>query len=190
MTQLELLDEVAAALNHLGIGWMLVGSYAAAAHGHPRTTHDIDVVAQLSMEHVEPLVELLGDQYYLSREALTEAIERGTPANVIHAASGDKLDIWPLGADAYQVASFQRRQEMKLGALAAFVQSPEDTILSKLRWQRESQSARHHEDAVGVAVVQYGHLDLDYMRHWAEELGLTPDLCRLLDEAEASANAR
>lgn len=184
MTQLELLAAVASALDRSGIAWMLVGSYASAAHGRPRTTHDIDVVARLTAEHIDSLMELLTDRHYVSREALVQAVQHGTPANVLDAASGDKLDLWPLQDDPYQLASFERRQEIRLPGLTAFVQSPEDTILSKLRWLRQSQSRRHYEDALGVTVAHHGRLGLDYMRHWARELDLAADLDGLISEAE------
>jgi len=189
MTQLELLADVAAALDDLRIAWTLVGSYASAAHGRPRTTHDIDVVAQLRAEHIGPLQQLLGERYYLSQEALAQAVKHGTPANVLNPRSGDKLDLWPLQADPYQLAAFNRRKPVTLGGLAAFVQSAEDTILSKLQWLRQSQSERHYHDALGVAEVQHGKLDSDYMRRWAGELGLAADLQRLLAEAEESVGS-
>jgi hypothetical protein len=37
-------------------------------------------------------------------------------------------------------------------------------------------SNRQLGDAVGIAVVQKGNLDLPYLRHWAKELGVISSL--------------
>ena len=61
--------------------------------------------------------------------------------------------------------------------------SPEDSILSKLEWSREGASERQFLDALAVARTQGEDLDRLYLRRWAEELGLTAELERLLSEA-------
>ena len=62
--------------------------------------------------------------------------------------------------------------------------SPEDSILSKLEWSREGASERQFLDALAVARTQGDDLDLAYLKRWAQELGLTAELERLLSEAK------
>ena len=62
--------------------------------------------------------------------------------------------------------------------------SPEDAILSKLEWSKESQSERQFHDALGVAVVQWQRLDKAYLRKWAQELSVADLLETLLNHAE------
>jgi hypothetical protein len=60
--------------------------------------------------------------------------------------------------------------------------TPEDAILSKLEWSKMAESERQFRDAFGVALVQSGRLDWDYMRKWAVELDVTTLLERLAAE--------
>jgi hypothetical protein len=49
----------------------------------------------------------------------------------------------------------------------AWLGSPEDVLLHKLDWNRITPSERQLADAAGIAAVQAGQLDLDYLRQWA-----------------------
>ena len=66
--------------------------------------------------------------------------------------------------------------------------SPEDSILSKLEWSREGASERQFLDALAVARTQGDDLDMAYLRRWAEELGVTTELERLLAEVQKHAS--
>ena len=59
----------------------------------------------------------------------------------------------------------------------------EDIILSKLEWMKGRESEIQYSDALGVAVTQWGNLDLEYLRQWAGQLGVENVLARLLKEA-------
>ena len=54
--------------------------------------------------------------------------------------------------------------------------SPEDIILMKLEWRKDTRSQRQYDDALGVARLRGGTLDWGYLRRWSEELGITEDL--------------
>jgi hypothetical protein len=65
------------------------------------------------------------------------------------------------------------------------VSSPEDTILMKLNWSRQSGgSEKQFGDALRVYEVQAGGLDHAYLETWAERLGVVGLWRRLLREAE------
>jgi hypothetical protein len=68
--------------------------------------------------------------------------------------------------------------------LDVWVVSPEDVILSKLEWAKNSESGQQYRDALGVATVQYDHLDRDYLYKWAKELQVESSLERLLKYAK------
>jgi hypothetical protein len=51
------------ALNVLEIPYFIGGSLASSVHGVIRTTMDVDLIADLRLEHVEPLVQMLGQPY-------------------------------------------------------------------------------------------------------------------------------
>ena len=65
-----------------------------------------------------------------------------------------------------------------------WIVSPEDAILSKLEWCRDSESTMHLQDALGVAVVQWERLDRTYLKKWANKLQLEGQLEQLLNEAQ------
>jgi hypothetical protein len=64
--------------------------------------------------------------------------------------------------------------------------SPEDIVLLKLRWFKETggTSERQWNDVLGVLAVQAEALDFDYLTDSAKELGLQ----ELLDRAKAEAS--
>ncbi len=63
--------------------------------------------------------------------------------------------------------------------VAAWVATPEDVILAKLRWRLESRSEVQWRDCVEIASVQ--RLDENYLRRWAHLLHVEPDLDDLLE---------
>jgi len=65
------------------------------------------------------------------------------------------------------------------------VSSPEDTILAKLRWAKQSGgSEKQFTDALRVYEVQYEKLDIDYLEQWVKKLNVESLWKRLVDEAE------
>ncbi len=60
-----------------------------------------------------------------------------------------------------------------LGVLT-WVATPEDVVLSKLRWRLESRSETQWRDCIEIAASQ--NLDIDYLRHWASYLGVSADV--------------
>jgi hypothetical protein len=65
------------------------------------------------------------------------------------------------------------------------VASPEDTILAKLQWYRDSGSVsdRQWNDVLGMLKVQGAALDRAYLDEWARELGLADLLRKAIEEA-------
>jgi len=55
--QIAVTITVADALDDLGVPYAIVGSFASAVHGVMRATMDADLVADLRLEHVEPLAQ-------------------------------------------------------------------------------------------------------------------------------------
>ncbi|MFM7493522.1 MAG: hypothetical protein ACKO2A_06400, partial [Acidimicrobiaceae bacterium] len=60
-----------------------------------------------------------------------------------------------------------------------WVATPEDVVLSKLLWRAQTRSEVQWRDCIEVAASQ--KLDTIYLRSWAEQLGITPDIEKLLD---------
>jgi hypothetical protein len=87
----------------------------------------------------------------------------------------------------YDQLKFERRQAYLLtGGTSIYVASPEDLVVNKLRWGRQSQSEKQWRDVLGVLKTQQDQLDYEYMYRWAEEF----DLAELLEQATLAAGVR
>jgi len=67
--------------------------------------------------------------------------------------------------------------------MEVWVLAPEDVILSKLAWAKESMSERQMQDVLRVLQVRRKSLDEEYLRKWADVLGVQDLLRKLLEEA-------
>lgn len=176
-----------AAFDRLGVAYFLAGSVASSAYGLPRTTLDVDLVADLKPEHVEPLVRLLEGTYYVSAPMIAEALAGRSSFNVIHLGTLLKADVFLVKRTAYDREAFRRAQAQLRSseALPFVLGTPEDVVLHKLLWYRMGGevSERQWLDVLGVLKVQAEELDGPYLHRWAAELGVSSLLARALDEA-------
>ena len=185
MPQQELLIAVIRALDGARIPYMLTGSLVSSMQGEPRATHDIDVIVSLQTADVGQLVSVFAPpRYYLDPDDVHEAIREGSMFNVIDASDGGKVDFWMLSDEALDASRFERRRRESVLGTPAYVSSPEDTIVAKLRWAKMSGgSEKQFGDALRVYEVQYPDLDLAYVEGWVQELELADLWSRLLAEA-------
>ena len=152
MSQPELLKHVIQVLDELGIAYMLTGSLASSMQGAPRLTHDIDLVVALSPQDSERLFRAFDTSlYYLSRQAMDEAILQGRMFNLLEFASGDKVDFWMLTDEPFDEVRFARKRTEELLGIRINVSSPEDTILAKLRWAVEAGGSERQSETPGVS---------------------------------------
>jgi hypothetical protein len=166
--QLEFLKDLVTRLEGLGVPYAITGSVASNIWGTPRLTHDIDLLVVLSRGNIPQILAAFPSPYYVSQQAVTEAVETGSMFNVVDTARGLKADFWVSAGDPFNQSMLSRRRQVELlKSLAAFVGSPEDVLLHKLLWHKITPSERQLADAAGIASVQAGKLDLDYLREWA-----------------------
>jgi hypothetical protein len=186
MSQPELLKRVVRVLDELGVDYMLTGSLASSIQGAPRLTHDIDLVVALSYDDADRLFRAFdSSEFYLSRQAIEEAIEQGRMFNLLEFASGDKVDFWMLTDSPFDRSRFARKRQEEFLGIRVNVSSPEDTILAKLRWAKESGgSQKQYADAQSVYELQGSVLDLDYINTWAGQLHVESLWNQIQSEAE------
>ncbi len=180
MTQVETTKQVIKALDQLGIPYMLTGAIASSYYGKPRLTHDIDLVVKIKKESVNKIVYQFKDDFYVSTEGILNALEHNTMFNLINEKTGIKIDCWIIGQDEYDKMAFARRRSVKIFDIDMYISAPEDVILSKLKWYKESQSEKHLEDISGILEVQKGKLDIEYLKICAEKLSVEDLLSRIL----------
>ena len=180
--------KVARILEGLAIPYVVGGSLASSLHGMPRSTHDIDLVADLRAHHVAPLLQALGNDFYVSSEAVADAVRRRGSFNIIDQETILKVDIFVLKEDALS------RDEMSRGVVVDLpgdpsatlvIASAEDIVLQKLLWYQlgAGVSERQWLDVLGVLKVQGDRLDLVYLESQAQRAGVADLLARARMEA-------
>ena len=175
MEQADLLRHVVEALEDLGIGYMVVGSIASAAWGEPRSTLDIDVVVALQPGQVRSLCgKFPAVDYYVSEQAAVDAVRQNGQFNVIHPASGNKVDFIVARHDPWGRSQFMRKTRGHvLPDLDANLATPEDIIISKMAYYREGGSEKHLRDITGILRTSGDQVDRSYVAEWAAQLGLS-----------------
>ena len=182
--QKDFLQRLVDALSNAGIPYMLSGSIGSSFHGQPRATNDVDIVIATTESQLHSFLQSLGKDYYVSLDAVLEALRRESAFNVIDMQTGWKADFIIRRRRPFSTEEFQRRQKVSIMGLDTWIVSPEDMILIKLEWAKNSKSDRQFEDALGVAMVQFDRLDGDYLHKWAKELQVEGSLKQLLEQAK------
>ncbi len=186
---LEVLLKVTAVLDQLNVPYLVGGSIASTLYGHVRTTQDADIVAEMRLEHVHPFAEALKDEFFVDTDMIAEAIRHRSSFNIVHFETMFKVDVFiphPRPFLKSQLSRARRQEfdiEPKQSALFA---TPEDTILSKLEWYRlgGEVSDVQWRDILGVLKVCASSIDLEYLRYWATQIGVSDLLERALKEAQ------
>ncbi|MCD6553417.1 MAG: hypothetical protein J7M16_05345 [Anaerolineae bacterium] len=181
-------------LERLNVPYLIGGSLASAVHGVARATVDTDLVADLRLEHAAPLAQALSDMFYVDVESIRDAIRRRSSFNLIHLETMFKVDVFVRKQRPFDQAQFERRVAQIVATdpeRTAYVATPEDIVLAKLEWYRMGGevSDRQWRDVLGVLKVQWGRLDLAYLRRWAPALGVADLLEKALSAAEHKENA-
>jgi hypothetical protein len=178
--------QVAGSFTRLGIAYVIGGSFASSVHGEPRSTNDIHMVADLRPESVDVFIDAMGTEYYVSRDAVVEAVKAGGAFNVIHKPTAVKVDIFVAGFDAFDRERQTRRMPVTFSddddSVTLFVDTGEDTILRKLEWYRRGgeTSERQWRDVTAIVDAQASQLDRGHLRVWATRLGVEDLLARAL----------
>lgn len=179
----DLLRRLVEILEDLDIPYLVTGSTATIFYGEPRFTMDLDVVVDLPVETVPDLIRAFGGgAFYLDEESIRRAITRRGQFNVIHPASGLKIDLIIPQGGAFDRSRFGRARRVRpdAGYEASFA-SPEDVILKKLVYYRDGGSEKHLRDIAGVLKISGPELDLEYLGDWAQRLGVA-DVWRAVTE--------
>jgi hypothetical protein len=170
----ELLEKIAGSLENLHIPYLVTGSVAAMAFGEPRMTNDIDIVAAVEYEHVGGLMAAFPEEeFYISEEAIRDAVRHQTQFNIIHPASGMKIDIIIRKNTRFNDSRFSRIRRIKAGEnFEANFAAPEDIILMKMHYSGEGGSEKHLRDISGILKISGPEVDEGYIALWAERLKL------------------
>ncbi len=170
----ELLELVVRTFARLGIPYVVTGSVASMAYGEPRLTNDIDVVAGIQLAHVQDLLAAFSaETFYLSEDAIHAAVEHQSQFNIIHPASGLKVDVMVRKDTPFDRSRFARARSLRpTESYTATFASAEDVIIKKMEYYRDGGSDKHLRDITGMLKVSGDEIDQAYIAEWAERLGL------------------
>jgi len=169
--QLEVLKDVTLRLEAARIAYMVSGSTALNYYAQPRLTRDIDIVLELEAADVARLTNLFSDRYYLDEESIRDAIARPGMFNIIHLGYIVKVDCIVRKESEYRHVEFARRHRVEAAGVSFSIVSPEDLLLSKLDWARESLSELQLSDVRNL-IASVSGLDWEYLCRWAASLGV------------------
>ena len=184
MEQDELLRRVVETLERLDLEYLVTGAMATILYGEPRFTNDIDIVVRLPPERIDDLVEAFpSDEFYLEPERVRHAVRSRSQFNVIHPASGLKIDFVIPAMDEFDRSRFARARRLRPGPdYEASFAAPEDVIVKKLQFYAEGGSDKHLRDIASVLRISPSEVDREYVAAWADRLGLRDVWDVILDQ--------
>ncbi len=186
----RVIERITGVLDSLGIAYAIGGSVASALYGTIRFTRDADITVQAFLPVADKFYELLQEEFYVSKEAMNEALRSHGSFNLIHYGTSFKIDLFVQGTSEFEQQLLPRRRKLRLTEASQkdfCVVSPEDIILLKLLWFQHGggTSERQWADVRGVLTVQRQALDYDYLSEYASKLGLIDLLQRAISEAQS-----
>ena len=184
LSQNEFLKNVVEKLQQAGIDYVICGSVAASFYGVTRSTLDADIIIDPTKEQLTKFIGLLGNEYYVSSEAAFDALERVAMFNVIEIENSCKADLIIRKQTDFSVAEFHRKRKGKILGKELYILSPEDSILSKLSWAKESRSELQYNDVMKIIEASAGGLDMKYLHKWAEVLEVEDALGKCLSQIQ------
>jgi hypothetical protein len=174
---LRVLREVLAVFDSLAIAYALGGSLASGIHGITRYTSDADVSVEPFEGLEDRLAASIGPDYYVSVEAIRQALRDRSTFNIINTSVGFKVDVFIRKDRTFDRSLMARRIFATMADVPdrpVAVVTAEDSILLKLEWYRLGGeiSDRQWSDILGIMRVQADRLDQGYLDHWAADLGV------------------
>ena len=164
---------------------MITGSVASVLYGEPRMTLDMDIILDMAPRQVRPFVQAFSDDYYVDETSIRDAIQRRWYFNIIHGATGAKVDFYVVQTTPYARHAFSRRRHDQFSAaVRAYFTSAEDIILGKLQYYHDGGSEKHLRDIRGILRGMPAQLDMHYLDRWATELGLAEEWAAVLSNKE------
>jgi len=190
----ELMQRMADFFEAENIPYWVVGSMASMVYGEPRFTNDVDIVADIPCAKVEQFCRHFSEpEYYVSEAAVREAIQRRFQFNLLHPASGLKVDIiLPPRTEFARIEATRIQRKTSAGEFDAWFGSPEDILLHKLVYFQlgGGVSEKHLRDIAGMMKLLREKLDRVYVTEWAKKLGISDEWALVQKRVDATPPER
>lgn len=178
ISEAGLIKEIAGRLDEAGIQYMLTGSIATNFYTIPRMTRDIDIVIALKEADAGHIYNIFEKDFYIDKDMVISAIKEDGMFNIIHYESVFKIDFIIRKNNPYRIEEFKRRKEISFEGVKLCITAPEDLILSKLYWAKETMSEIQLNDVRNL-LQSIKALDGEYLEQWANHLGVE-DIYRMV----------
>lgn len=168
----ELLKKIAKILEDLKIPYAVTGGFAVSVWGLPRYTADIDIIIELLEKNIKPLAKKLLEiekDVYVDENMIREALIYKSEFNFIEPEFNLKVDFFVKDNSPYNKLKIQRRIKQDIFGQGVYFVSPEDLILSKLLWAKDSESYKQYADIKTVLKNNKLKLDFRYLNNWAKK---------------------
>jgi hypothetical protein len=185
MTSNEAVLKMIAALEAAEIPYLLAGSYSSNVYGVARSTQDADFVIRLTSEKLRKFLAELPSSMRLEPQMSFESVTMTARYIVQVAGTRFKMELFLVGDDPHDLERFARRRQTALLGRPAYLPTPEDIVITKLRWSQLGKRRKDVDDVRNVIAVQRDRLDWDYIYRWCEQHGTRA----LLDEIRRSIPA-
>lgn len=182
MTLEEAVLAVLDALEASAIPYVVVGSLSSNLYGIPRSTQDADFVVHVERDQLRDVRTRLKPPLRWDPQIRFETVI-ATPMQVIHVGNtGFRIELFLLTDDGHAQSRFARRVPVEVFGRRTWAPTPEDVVVTKLRWAKLAKRTKDVDDVKSVLTVQGTTLDWDYTHHWCDQHGTR----ELLDELRRS----
>lgn len=149
---------------------MFMGGLATSVWAEPRATYDIDGVIKINSNIIEDfLKKIQREGFTYDKEDPIKTIQGLPFITLIYPMKKHSIyvDLF-LVRNEYGKEALSRRVEINLWGVKIPVISPEDLILYKFL----SGRTKDLDDVRQILLMQHQNLDIEYLKIWAERLGV------------------
>ncbi|MDB9527110.1 hypothetical protein PN498_14000 [Oscillatoria sp. CS-180] len=169
------------------IPYYVTGGVAAIAYGESRTTQDLDIVMFLARDGLPALANTL-EQAGFYVPGVEDAVSGQLQTlQITQIDTISRADLVIADEDEYERLKLARRQSYRLmNETSIYLISPEDLVISKLRWGQRIQSQKQWRDVLGILKAQQESLNYEYLHSWIAKF----DLSEALEQVTLEAGVR
>ena len=156
----DVITAAVAALEEADITYAITGSIASGVHGEPLPSQNVDIAIRMTPDQAQILADKLPQRFYRSAEHLIKIAETGGLSNLIDTNTGLKVDLSVLERTSYYDLILARKILVPFSSdgRTFYTVTPEDIVLMKLLWRKDTQSQKQWENALSVGCLETHHL--------------------------------